>query len=324
MSRWKKRVLSVVAIVALFMGLLSSANITVDAALNAKCYTIKTGNTTVYSDTGLSKKSGTIYDSDELTVVSVNNSYAKVKYPVTGTNKTKTGYIKSSAIVKSTGGEPTIAKEQIETYKRPNGGSYGSVAKNDAVYKLGKSGDYTQIMYPIKGGFKIAFVTNTGWDVITGKVKLDPLSKNLYKNAKAKITCGFDGYTTTVGRHEGIDIAYQVNAPIYSLTDGKVIRVHAGSVGSGGLSTIAIYNSSAKKTVIYLHSKPSVKEGTTVKKGDKIGVQSWRGITALTGSHTHVEVRNGKEKYAAISVGDSKLENSNPVVFWNSQGYKIK
>ncbi|MBR1635320.1 MAG: M23 family metallopeptidase [Lachnospiraceae bacterium] len=321
----KKKVLSIIVVTALFIGLLSSVRITADAALNAKCYTIKTGNTTVYSDTGLSKKSGTIYDSDELTVVSIGDGFAKVKYPVTGTNKTKTGYIKSKAIVlKSTSGEPTVAKAKSETYKRPNGGGYGSVAKGDAVYKLGTSGDYVQVMYPVSSGFKIAFVTKTGWKVITGEITLTALSKGLYKNSKAKITCGFDGYTTTVGRHEGIDIAYQVNAPIYSLTDGKVIRVHAGSLGSGGLSTIAIYNSSVKKTVIYLHSKPSVKEGTTVKKGDKIGVQSWRGVTAITGSHTHVEVRDGKEKYAAISVGDSKLENSNPTSFWNSQGYSIK
>lgn len=45
------------------------------ASATTKCYTISTGNTQVYSDTGLTKKYGTIYDTDELTVGTVQASY---------------------------------------------------------------------------------------------------------------------------------------------------------------------------------------------------------------------------------------------------------
>ena len=151
------------------------------------------------------------------------------------------------------------------------------------------------------------------------------LSYALYKNTGAYISCGFDGYTKTSGRHEGIDLVCSLNAPVYSLTDGEVVRVQKGYNGSKGLSTIAIYDASANKTVIYLHSNPlSLKVGQKISKGQQIATQGWRGCSHSSGSHTHVEVRNGKKGYAAISVNDPKLDNPNPTAYWKSKGYEIR
>ena len=134
-----------------------------------------------------------------------------------------------------------------------------------------------------------------------------------------------NGYKTTSGKHEGIDIHYKIGAPIYALTDGVVVRVVYGKCGGHGLSTIAIYNKAANKTVVYLHSAPAsgLKAGQTVRRGQRIGVESWRGITRSSGAHTHVEVRNGRVGYAAKSVNDYKLDNQNPASFWKGQGYTI-
>jgi murein DD-endopeptidase MepM/ murein hydrolase activator NlpD len=116
-----------------------------------------------------------------------------------------------------------------------------------------------------------------------------------------------------------------VGAPVYSLTSGTVLRVAKGSRGSSGLSTIAIYDSATNKTVIYLHSNPvGIKAGDKVSVGQKIATMDWRGISKSSGAHTHVEVRNGQQKYAAKSVNDYKLDNSNPTSFWNNKGYTIK
>ena len=151
------------------------------------------------------------------------------------------------------------------------------------------------------------------------------LSYGLYKNNKAYISCGFNGYTTTRGKHEGIDFVYYTNAPVYSLTDGEVIRVKYGKNGSSGLSTIAIYDSSANKTVIYLHSNPlSLSVGQKISRGQQIATQGWRGCSSSGGSHTHVEVRNGRQTYAAKSVNDYNLENPNPTSYWVSKGYTIQ
>ena len=102
------------------------------AAGGRRCYTISSGNTTVYSNTGLSKKYGTIYGSDEVTVLSVTGSYCRVQYPIGG-GRTKTGYIRTGAILLGTGGSDYKAAAKITTYKRPGGGSYGYISKGDTV-----------------------------------------------------------------------------------------------------------------------------------------------------------------------------------------------
>jgi len=152
------------------------------------------------------------------------------------------------------------------------------------------------------------------------------LSYGLYKNSNARITCGFDGYVNIKGRHEGIDINCYMDAPVYSLTDGVITNVVYGKEGSSGLSTIAIYNEKTNKTVVYLHSAPisGLREGNTIKKGDEIASESWRGISSPSDRHTHIEVRDGKKTCAAKSVNDYTLDNPNPTSFWNSQGYIIK
>ncbi|MFI0412492.1 peptidoglycan DD-metalloendopeptidase family protein, partial [Actinomadura sp. 3N508] len=152
------------------------------------------------------------------------------------------------------------------------------------------------------------------------------MSYGLYKASGGRITCGFDGYTTTPGRHEGIDIARGIGSDVRALVAGKVIYVARGSNGSGGLSTISIYNSAANKTVIYLHSAPRsfVSVGDNISRGQIIADEAWRGIGSSSAAHTHVEMRLGRQTHAAKSVGDPHLDNPNPTSFWRSQGYNVR
>ncbi|MFG1998681.1 peptidase inhibitor family I36 protein [Spirillospora sp. NPDC048911] len=152
------------------------------------------------------------------------------------------------------------------------------------------------------------------------------MSRGLYRPQTGRITCGFDGYTSTPGRHEGIDLARGINADVRALVGGKIIYLARGRTGSGGLSTISIYNASLKKTVIYLHSAPraSLRVGQTISKGQIIADESWRGVSSPSGAHTHVEMRLGRQTHAAKSVGDRHLDNPNPTAFWNSQGYNVR
>ncbi len=152
------------------------------------------------------------------------------------------------------------------------------------------------------------------------------MSTALYNSTKGYLSCGFDGYTTTKGRHEGIDFVKGYGSSVYSLTDGIVTRVTEGYNGSNGLSTIAIYSEFTGKTVIYLHSNPldSLRVGQSIVKGQQIATEAWRGCSNSSGTHTHVEVRNGRQNSAVKSVNDYILENENPTSFWNSQGYLVK
>ncbi|MEW2354854.1 peptidase inhibitor family I36 protein [Spirillospora sp. NPDC029432] len=151
------------------------------------------------------------------------------------------------------------------------------------------------------------------------------MTSGLYKASGGRITCGFDGYTTTPGRHEGIDIARGVGSDVHALVSGKVIYIARGANGSGGLSTISIYNSSLNKTVIYLHSAPrsSLAVGQSVSRGQIIADEAWRGVSSSSGAHTHVEMRLGRQTRAAKSVNDPHLDNPNPTSFWHSQNYTI-
>ena len=132
----------------------------------------------------------------------------------------------------------------------------------------------------------------------------------LYAGAGGRMTCDFDGYVTTSGRHEGIDFARTAGASIYSLISGVVTRV----TNASKLSTLAIYDSTNNKTVVYLHGNYSVSVGQTITQGQYIGTESNNGASA---AHTHIEVRDGKRTAAAISVGDSTLDNANPYPYWS-------
>ncbi|MFC4533676.1 peptidase inhibitor family I36 protein [Sphaerisporangium dianthi] len=152
------------------------------------------------------------------------------------------------------------------------------------------------------------------------------MSHALYAAAGGHISCGFDGYVHTSGRHEGIDIARSVGSDVHALVSGQVINLARGRNGSSGLSTIAIYNASSNKTIIYLHSAPlsSLRVGQQISRGQVIADEAWHGVSSSGAAHTHVEMRPGRQKLAAKSVGDSTLSNPNPNSFWASQGYNVR
>lgn len=132
----------------------------------------------------------------------------------------------------------------------------------------------------------------------------------LYNASGGYVSCDFDGYVNTKGRHEGIDFCNGAGKKIYSLISGEVIRVSNAS----SLSTCAIYDSVHNKTVLYLHGRFSISKGY-VYAGQLIGVESNLGASA---AHTHIEVRNGRREYAAKSVDDYTLDNDNPYPYWES------
>ncbi|WP_327048967.1 M23 family metallopeptidase [Microbispora sp. NBC_01189] len=152
------------------------------------------------------------------------------------------------------------------------------------------------------------------------------MSYALYNAAGGHISCGFDGYVHTSGRHEGIDITRSVGSDVHALVSGQIINVVHGRDGGSGLSTIAVYNASLDKTIIYLHSAPlsSLRVGRQISRGQVIANEAWHGVSSRRAAHTHVEMRRGRQTRAAKSVGDPTLSNPNPTSFWVSQGYNVR
>ncbi len=129
------------------------------AASTTRGFTISAKNTTVFKDAAMKTRLGTIFPEDELILVQITNSCAKVTYAVTGTSRTKTGYIPTSAVLINTSGSVITAAAKITTYRRNStANTYGYIAKGDRITILGVKGDFTQVKYPVSGGYKIAFV----------------------------------------------------------------------------------------------------------------------------------------------------------------------
>ena len=147
------------------------------------------------------------------------------------------------------------------------------------------------------------------------------MSDALYSGGGGTLTCAFDGYESTPGRHEGIDFAKGSGSVVKALLSGTVTNVVEGGTG---LSTIAVYNATFDKTIIYLHTNPtdSVDTGDSISKGQQIGTEAARGAGSAV--HTHVEMRLGRRTLAAKSVSDPVLDNPNPNSFWVARGYNVR
>ncbi len=134
----------------------------------------------------------------------------------------------------------------------------------------------------------------------------------IYCEPGGYVSCDYDGYVNTSGRHEGIDFALRRGAEICSMIDGEVTYVSNAS----SLSTCAIYDSARDKTVVYLHGNYSVSAGEHVSQGEIIGTEASKG--AGSAAHTHIEVRDGYCQRATKSVNDYTLENDDPYPYWES------
>ena len=211
------------------------------------------------------------------------------------------------------------------------GAGQGQCVKNNAASAWNREGAYVTVFY--KSGYAGAidnFSAGTKADLraalknenaghIVGSASNTTLENGLYKTSGGRITAYFDGYLNQTGRHEGTDLARASGVAVYALVSGTVTRVVEGSTSS--LSTLAIYNSGLNKTIVYLHLDPlSFSVGQSIAKGQHIGYEDDR---AGGSPHTHVEMRNGRQTHAAVSVGDPTLDNPNPTSFWMSQGYNI-
>lgn len=162
------------------------------------CYTIKSsGKVYAYTDKSLKKKTGGYIacSTDECKILAISGNALKVKYPVS--KGTKTAWFSRSEfssynISKGASGSWTQSKK-ITTYRRSDGKkSFGYISAGDKCYKLSEKGKYTQVIYPISGGYKMGWVktseirkkNESALFVSSGK-----LPSNIYLKQEGKSTC---------------------------------------------------------------------------------------------------------------------------------------
>lgn len=92
--------------------------------------------------------------------------------------------------------------------------------------------------------------------------------------------------------HTGIDIPAPKGTPILAAKSGVVITSVLGSGSSWSYGNYVVVSHSDGTSTLYAHmSKRSVKEGQTVKQGQKLGEVGTTGRS--TGNHLHFEIRVG-------------------------------
>lgn len=265
---------------------------------------------------------GYISKGDEVAIIGTKGAAVQVRYPVSFGYKVafvslpnSVKYITQTAETYYVTASPSLVMRKSAS---ESGAKLTTVPKDSVVIVYKIADGWAYCTYGSKTGFlSERYLTKE-------KPKSIDLSYALYHSSKAYVSCGFDGYVNTSGRHEGIDITYKTGEPVYALASGVVTAAKKGKTGRNGLSTLAIYNEDDNKTVVYLHmTLGDISVGDKIQIGQKIGTQSWRGISSSNSAHTHVEVRNGKKTAAAKSVNDDKLDNSNPKDYWKSKGYTI-
>lgn len=85
-----------------------------------------------------------------------------MEYPIKG--RSKKGYINKSAVTNGTVNKASskwTATKKITTYRRSSGSAaLGYISKGDVCYTISESGNRRQIIYPIKGGYKLGWLNS--------------------------------------------------------------------------------------------------------------------------------------------------------------------
>ena len=181
-----KKKLSIITALVLCLSVIFSVNVFAaswPAKKNIQTYGISTkNNTPVYKTTKSNDGSyGTIYASDLITILGYDSSSDRFKVSYPTSKGSKTGYVKRTAITKAKvdQAEKFTADAKYTAYRRSSGSAtIGYVAKGDVCYKLTTENGRWQVIYPIKGGYKM------GWIKITTPPTPTPLN-NYEKKVKA-------------------------------------------------------------------------------------------------------------------------------------------
>ena len=165
--------------------------------------------------------------------------------------------------------------------------------KNEQAQNQAQTNQTTNSQTGIGGGSSNETVqtsSRSGGTKTQMQIDAEYIKKNfsLQLPAKAKITSAYGKRTPTEivsENHQGIDIGVSVGTTVVSAMEGTVSLVSdEGSYGTH----VKIENKDV--TTIYAHcSKILVKEGQSVKKGEKIALSGNTGNT--TGPHLHFEIR---------------------------------
>ena len=180
-----------------------------------KTYILSNENIPVYADAALTIRGtakpyleydSAIYPVDEIRVFEINGDWAYVAYPTT-TAGWREGYIPLSAITENNFSRDGLKFKGLleRLYKRTDGSKYNksSIFDNDTVYTVAKSGDYTQVVYPARTVYKMAWMNNDDYQrgVVDNPVNQTGAANKRGERYNARFAVPY--YATNDSRWEG-------------------------------------------------------------------------------------------------------------------------
>ncbi len=313
MKNYRKYFIFAVLTFVMFISVLLNGDSTRAGAATRKCYTISTSNTRVYSDTALTRGYGWIYPTDEVSVILVTGRYSKVSYPAG--NRTKTGYISTSAILTATGGTTYRSSGRFTTYRRDNTANvYGYVDTNDNVKVLGTRGSLTQIKYNVAGGFKYAFASTSDVNRYVKKIGNSNNSNgNTAKVANGTYTLVSALNNDYVADISGGDTSSGANCQLYQ-SNGTDAQKFTFTYNSDGYYTITNINSGK----VLDCATGGSENGLNIWQYDSnsTSAQRWK-LTDVGGGYYTITCKcNGK----CIDVSGGNVYNGNNIQIYESNG----
>lgn len=260
------------------------------------CYPIKNARYATWASVN-GKVTGHIDGGDKCTILETyENGWCKVRYPVSG-GRTKTAYSWMEFFFSNTQFSPSeaLAGSNMKVFPRADcQGNLGTVYSNDKVIITGTSGNATQILYPISGGYKL------GW--VSASVTQSP------NTAGRTVALNVPSYKQYDGRWSGVKIgtknigqigclltslamkySYQTNSAVYPNVMKSRLRfnnndLYWSSVSNLGYTYTANKNCSINNTIMkQIYSQ--LKNGKPVIIGGKTGSRThWVVVTGYRGT----------------------------------------
>lgn len=310
---------------SVFEGISDPISISVSAASTTNrvpitCYPLN-GRVTTYTNTRLDVRSGYIDPTDCCQILEIySNGSIKIKYPTP--KGYKTAFAPSSGFFVDTNFYTSSKRMGVKVPVYTTASSdktIGTVFADDQILVIGVINNRTQIVYPVKGGYKMGFVklipkSNTNNTNQSSTSFSWPLS-NYY-------VCGNNWstyYKAKNGDHLGLDIKSKTgDTNVYAAANGTVTQ--SGWNSANG-NCVVIAHSVNGKTVysFYGHLKSrSVSVGQRVSKGSKIGIIGNTGSSS-TGVHLHFAITTQNSCGTWGYTKNKTFDNNAKSVSW--QGY---
>jgi len=128
--------------------------------------------------------------------------------------------------------------------------------------------------------------------VVKNKFNVVKDAKKMYSNPVPSATIIGKGSGAFSNKHQAVDFSAPNKSPIYALADGVVVYSSCVPVnldGSYGNTVVIQHTDGSGLFSLYAHMNTRwVKEGTTVTKGQQIGIVGSTGDS--TGPHVHLEL----------------------------------